>query len=136
MKTFTPIYASHFFSGGLQVVRLQAKTSIKTSQLSLKNGTRGPARGPYVIGSAHLKYPLYPPLALLCVLCVLCVQVTLTHIDGIACSVNITLNIVIMSLNYYEKAVDQHAHVGSIRIAYRKFGAETGIPLTLLIHFR
>ncbi|KAJ5970723.1 uncharacterized protein N7479_000641 [Penicillium vulpinum] len=37
---------------------------------------------------------------------------------------------------YYEEAVDQYVHVGPIRFAYRKFGAETGIPLTLLVHFR
>ncbi|KAJ5372535.1 hypothetical protein N7517_004541 [Penicillium concentricum] len=41
-----------------------------------------------------------------------------------------------MALNYYEEAVDQYVHVGPIRFAYRRFGAETGIPLTLLIHFR
>ncbi|KAJ6133256.1 hypothetical protein N7471_008471 [Penicillium samsonianum] len=41
-----------------------------------------------------------------------------------------------MSPNYYEEAVDQYVHVGPICFAYRKFGAETGIPLTLLIHFR
>ncbi|KAK4865350.1 hypothetical protein LT330_009461 [Penicillium expansum] len=41
-----------------------------------------------------------------------------------------------MAPNSYEEAVDQYVNVGPIRFAYRKFGAETGIPLTLLIHFR
>lgn len=57
--------------------------------------------------------------------------VALVHIAEIGCSVNLSINIVILALNYYEKVVDQYAHVGSIRIAYRKFSAETGIPLTL-----